>query len=115
MNIRRGLFRLWLIAAVVWIAATTYLGGEDLCASVLDPDKQAENTMTLQPSLTMAKFEGSPNRFRSVVDCFPSTESIEISWRIRKLALARILGVPVAAFLLGYALLWGFKGFRKPT
>jgi hypothetical protein len=97
-------------------APVSALGGEDLCASVLDPDKEAENTMTLQPSLTMAKLEGSPNRpFRSVVECFPSTESIEINWRIRKLALARILGVPVAAFLLGYALLWGFKGFRRHT
>jgi hypothetical protein len=82
-----------------------YFVSDELCASVRDDQ--------IHDPLRAKGVEPSPNSYRRVVDCFPSDESVTIAWRTRNRALALMFGVPIAAFVLGYGLLWSFKGFNR--
>lgn len=113
MNIKLGLFRLWLVAAVAWIAATTYEAGHNLCASIRVAEEQSQSAEVL---FKLMKFEPNPfdpDQYRIVVDCFPSAPNISVAWNIRRQSVAYILGVPLGALILGCALLWAFGGFAK--
>lgn len=117
MNMRLGLFRLWLVAVAIWIPTTAYIFGEQLCSSIYDSGKRAEPVGYLSPPLMQAKLEGNPLRDRMpsfvVVDCLPSSNDTTIAWRLRGRAFFVIFGVPLVGFLLGTALMWAFAGFSR--
>jgi hypothetical protein len=87
--------------------------GENLCASTQNLNQLTENSFSAHPFATLAKLTDDPNLFRSVIDCFPSDDRTEINWSARRRAAVFVFGVPAAALLLGLALLWGLRGFRR--
>ena len=86
MNWKRGLFRLWLIAAVIWMACVGALTWKTLL-----PSTEAEGTFLL-PSLREERAIENAHRW---------------------IAIAVMAGPPIATYLIGYSLLWAFQGFRR--
>jgi hypothetical protein len=86
MNIGRGLFRLWLIASVVWVGAcllrfdfSCFFGSYPWCEWWM---------------LHRVHYYFSSNN-----------EYVE--------TLALTFGVPIVAFIIGAAILWAVKGFQR--
>ena len=85
MNLRRGLFRAWVVASVVWVGAcilrynfSCFFGSYSGCE------------WWAYPTLN---YYVSPNDYVEV--------------------LAKTFGVPIAAFVIGIAALWAAKGFQE--
>jgi len=100
MNWKRGLFRLWLLAATLWVVLPVWLFYEtlerrNLAAKGLDACFAARKA---NPSV------GNPfNCFDDLVPIGPQIAQY----------VAMALGPPITVFLLGYSLLWVLKGFRR--
>jgi hypothetical protein len=98
MNWKRGLFRLWLVLSLCWIAPMVALVWGDLGSHEITPD------YTKWSAETLAKAERGETL--SVSDYPPD-------WPGRLATGGIIIGPPIAALLLGSALLWAGRGFRR--
>ena len=90
INWRRGLFRLWIAASVVWLVGTGALLQEDIRGDV--------STLTAEPP-------ANP----------PPRSTLVIVIEARKhltFAVSVILLPPILLFALGWAGLWIVRGFR---
>jgi hypothetical protein len=115
MNWRRGLFRACVVATMGWFALTTLLFWNDVTCSncvVVNEDKKPsgyENTTSVRRSdgLVVAV---------ETLDHAAALRAARLSiWREKGSSiLSTVLGPPFAVFLLGYALLWIGRGFRRP-
>jgi hypothetical protein len=109
MNLRRGLFRLWIVGAALFVLAVAFLNYsdieeefEDAASVILLPVPHPEVIKRFQegslkpvtdPTL-IKRLERTPNPWVSVA-------------RVAAIAL----GIPLAVLALGSSLLWALSGF----
>lgn len=122
MNIRRGLFRLWLVGSSLWAVAigliTLNTWPHDVCvdplawsrAQPIDPCIAASSPSGFDPSPPQLDRNGlpqfDPNR-PYIVEKASERRNVVVNASIVAL-------VPPATFLIiGSALLWAFRGFRS--
>jgi hypothetical protein len=108
MNWRRGLFRLWLAASVLWV----FFQGWGLYEDEFVPRQSAASVAKCLQDRKENPTLGNP------FDCFdnargnPFADLIPLGpAMVRKTIL--IVAPPIALFLLGYSLLWIGRGFRR--
>ena len=109
MNLRRGLFRLWLVGSVLFVLAVAFVNYSDIEEEFEDatsvifqpvPDPEVIKRFqegTLQPVTDPAlikRLERTPNPWASLA-------------RVAAIAL----GIPLAVLALGASLLWALFGF----
>jgi hypothetical protein len=98
MNWRRGLLRLWLVLSLCWTVPAVVLEWDDLTSHVVTKD--------LAKWSDEALLKAHRGETLSVSD-------YRADWPRRLAAGSMIIGPPIAALLLGYALLWAGRGFRR--
>lgn len=105
MNIRRGLFRLWLLASVAWVGLVWAFYQGLTLRSVAASEKACADARIANPAL------GNP------FDCFASGgrnfDDLNFLSPIPLRYLALGLGAPVAILLIGVVLIWALRGFRR--
>jgi hypothetical protein len=135
LRIARGLFRLWIVGAVLWVggvAATTtwshlvyyqpVIVGEqpsgrlqatsDACASV----KNAKECSDILTAAGKNPFDAFDLKWDGTGWAFPDNAVMEpagVAWEEvwRRVALALV--PPVSMLVTGWALIWAFRGFRS--
>jgi hypothetical protein len=119
MNWARGLFRLWVVATVLWLGAGTWMMGGTICPAV-PSDRRVEASVpsaALVPvKFVMARLDDTllEETYSALTDCLPPPGRVDAWWRAREPALLLLAAPPIGAFFLGCAFLWVARGFR-PT
>lgn len=117
MNWARGLFRLWLVLSVLWIA---------MWAVVMRPDQQwSQYTESYAKAEELARdlrerISGdnmteaqSEAILRAKEELFLRTDrKVQSSWSTIMSFLAIGLGVSAGLFVIGVSLFWALRGFR---
>lgn len=93
MNLRRGLFRLWVVTAATWVGVLVVFW---LVMEVIVPNPSVE------PSLLDRLNAPEP----TTIFGFKSADI----W----IALAIVIGPPIAALAIGKAAFWIASGFKEP-
>ncbi len=117
MNWARGLFRLWLVLALLWIGAAAWTERDKLCWASPN-DRRVEASAADGPPvlpLVLARIDETliEETYHSLVDCLPPRGGVTTWWRGREPMLLAMLGPPVGAFVVGCMLLWVGRGFRR--
>jgi hypothetical protein len=106
MNWKRGLFRLWLLAAICWAVPVGILVWDQLGAHrPLTEMVDEQEAFKVKEARAVGY---SDTEIASYLNLY-----IPPDWHGRVSAVIAIVGPPVAMFLLGYALLWIGRGFRS--
>ena len=129
MNWGRGLFRLWVILSLLWIAGLSaiFIADEHL----LEANKTYEVEGRFKERYEVV---APPNASQEAVIAFAQqnaridcSESKRGPWcdhpvklqmpreEIKLTAIYLAFGVPAAALLVGYGLFWALSGFRRTT
>jgi hypothetical protein len=99
LNVRRGLFRLWLVATSIYLTVI-----------ILSAASQIDRVLSAPPAWGANEPIIAPPPAGFIVDAHPLARSIgEIIGRMGMLALLP----PVLVFALGLALLWISAGFAE--
>jgi hypothetical protein len=116
MNWKRGLFRAWLIIAVCWIAATTFLWWDDLTCSNCAVINEAKKLSGYEETTSVRRSDGSVVAVQTH-DHAAALRAARLSiWHEKgSLIVGMIIGPPFALILLGSAVLWIGRGFRPKT
>jgi len=104
MSVRwgRGLFRLWIVAALLWIGAVLTVEYRDTAIPSLT--KSCSELLSFTLDSTGAKLGPA-----DVARC-------EQVWHDERIRIAGVaLGLPLAALLAGLLLAWIVSGFRRQT
>lgn len=128
MNWKRGLLRAWLVLAVCWAGILGFEVGDRLCANDRNPYQfltydqlielggvrgkkpiAAPASVSLETANALLVAKDEVKREQSL--CFP--DRLRIDWGVRSSALGLIIGPPIGLLILGYALLWIGRGFRR--
>ena len=96
MNLKRGLFRVWAIAGVVWLLAW-FLYIWSTCDLKHVPGDQPENSVVM---LCYTGFSGWMTQIRYFT-----------VWDYVSIVLSG-LAVPVGVFILGFCAFWAAAGFK---
>jgi hypothetical protein len=129
MNLKRGLLRLWLVLALVWITSTTWLWWDEITATVTRPtfhvttsderkisfegpegatkEQASDHFMT---ELRAGRMPGLPAT--APITVTDVTEEFEADWPSRREAIVPILLPPLCVLVLGIGLFWAIQGFR---
>jgi hypothetical protein len=102
MDLRRGFFRLWLVAALIWIAAVVAVEYRDTAIPSLR--KSCSELLDFSMDSTGAKLGPV-----DVAKC----DQVWSEERIRIASVA--FGPPLACLLAGLLLAWIVAGFRRRT
>lgn len=107
MNWTHGLFRAWIVATVLIVAASTY------------------NLVVFWPEFPQMQFRDDPSDPTPVVEVWTryekaSAEHIKNNrplhnykiWQHLKVYAVRVVVLPLAIFLFGWAVLWIGRGFK---
>jgi hypothetical protein len=131
MNIRRGLFRLWIVLAAGWIIGSTWELRYDLFARCegSEDDTIAEkvlgypvDTKAASPDGLWVRCDGhnwqsAPNREaveRMIREAHAGENDRFLLDPTQIAALQWTLSPPIAAFVIGFLGLWIANGFRRP-
>jgi hypothetical protein len=126
LRVARGLFRLWLVISVLWLAGVAFTAWDNF-KNIDDAETQAMNSWTADVDATRCPDD---NPFHSACTSPPSQkEYLAAKANAKKEAAAKeaaaqrqsaIWSFPLLAFLppafvlaLGAALIWAFSGFRQ--
>lgn len=131
LRIARGLFRLWLVLSVLWIAALCTVTWLEL-APKIPPKGLSDWEMGIRPPECAGKDNSQCEQLwvelgRNPFDLFdpprtglqprggvadlPSVSQLTITTKIRDNALLALLP-PVFILMAGTAFVWAFRGFR---
>ena len=89
MDWARGIFRIWLVASVCWMAGATYVLWDDVSAKIVRLDQSAPPP---------------PGKVGTIV--------VEAHWEKRLPAIAHVIIPPFLVLALGFAVGWAVRGFR---
>jgi hypothetical protein len=118
MNFRRGLFRLWVILTVLWVAGITFLSGPGVFGEFRQAAaEQAERTRVLQAMsdeelmalLAQSQAEAQANPAKPVQGT--SVRALNPWGSLGRTGAVALLP-PLALLALGAALGWAVSGFR---
>jgi hypothetical protein len=142
LNVRRGLFRLWLICSVAWVATFSYIGYQEFRA-VRDAWHAPSWEVLLPTDCSVARgvqgtdFENheghcwySMPKFRTFFPEYRDLSDDDLANKLytrlgvlpvdrsgfKELRQAGLIavGVPLVVLVLGWALIWAISGFRGP-
>ena len=121
-RVAAGLLRLWVVLSVLWLAGAG--------AYIVDSYQNAPLPYLMSPAV---KFDDlvpayehcwvsdgkkvDPNDFikietlRLIAECERTVDR----WAILKTGTAIALGIPIAVFIIGWGLVWAFRGFLPAT
>jgi hypothetical protein len=103
MNWSRGLFRLWLVASILWVALVAAISWQDV-RGYFELRSAAQR---LGPSATDPSTTTEIARAELMV-----LRQLDAKWSSVVFAVGTGAGVPVVIFLIGAGVLWAFRGFR---
>ena len=105
MNFRRGLFRLWIVGAVLFVIAVAFVSYSDIKAEF---DRAAAvRAATLPPGFVLDE----PEEGRPDVANLTDKRSLPNPWDKVGMASAIAFGIPLVVLALGASLVWAFSGF----
>ena len=114
MRWRRGLFRVWVVASVCWIALVSALTYSALHNPALVAARQKARESACAAAREADRSLGNP------YDCFsypagskPPPEPPEPMWPVIAPYAALGLGVPAGVLVLGSMAIWAAAGFRR--
>jgi hypothetical protein len=114
MNWKRGLFRLWLVIAVGWIAAATFLWWDDLTCSRCTVVNEAKKPAGYENTTSVLLPDGTPVAIQTLDHAAALRAARLFIWNEKgSTILGTALGPPIALLLLGYTLVWIGRGFRR--
>jgi hypothetical protein len=93
MNWNRGLWRIWLVVASVWVAGTVWALWSEISFPCENPEIQKKEVI----GCTYDKY-------------YPANST---AWLYRQRAAEIALGPPLGLLILGYACAWIMSGFRR--
>ncbi len=110
INFVRGLFRLWLVLAIGWIAGSSFIVGKDLFR--IQPNYEHINSLGSQDLdyLIQEELRALKDKSYHPRSC-PECEMPD--WKGRALAAGIMLSPPLILLLFGFACLWIVRGFLK--
>lgn len=131
MNLQRGLFRLWIVGAALWVLAVAFVSYGEIKKQfdAVERKPYAPSSVAPEPNTKVIEFEGQLHRFPAdFTDQEIATALKSVSkqpwmfdppnpWATLGSVVAFALGIPLAVLALGSALLWALSGFaaeRKP-
>jgi hypothetical protein len=104
-RVARGLFRLWVVASVLWIVGTAaYVTNSYQTVSLRDL-KKGLNFDDLVPAYAHC-WDYRTTNLAGVAECERSADRSDII----KQGVVIAFGIPVAIFVLGWAMLWAYRG-----
>ncbi len=118
MRVVAGLFRLWVVLSVLWLAgAGAYIAASYQNAPLPDLKRPGVKFDDLVPS-----YEHCWVSYGKKIDAndFISDEALGViaecertvdRWAILKTDIPIALGIPFAVFIIGWGLIWAFRGF----
>ncbi len=114
INWARGLFRLWLVATVLWLAAGAWLMRDTLCPAV-SVERRVEVISEGASPLILVRLDETllDEAYSTLTACLSRPGSGDLWWHSREPALLVLAMPPICAFFLGCALLWVGRGFRR--
>ena len=95
MNFARGIFRLWAVITLVWVASMTWIAWDEI---TFQPHKEAASS-------------SDPNAWWLNSPTSPPADTTDESGNIAALKLA--FGPPALLLLLGLAGMWVVRGFKR--
>jgi hypothetical protein len=113
MNWRRGLFRLWIVGAalfVIAVASVSYSGIKtEFDAAALY--NQSRNGPLSDAAVGLAPQLGKPSEAELIALYYRTTGLTPNAWARVGTAAGIALGVPLVVLVLGASLVWAFLGF----
>jgi hypothetical protein len=111
MNWRRGFFRLWLVAALLWLLAIGFILHVDIRQNVQTLSVQ-DCSLSEMEAEEEARRAGLPEGFKLVTGeaCLELHEEAKeyLGW-----SGALVLGPPIGVLGLGFVAFWVAGGFRR--
>ena len=96
MNLKRGLFRLWLVVSVLFGAAVVVYSVPSIIEEFSLPASFDQGRVDLDPDIRMLRDAG-----------------VWVPYAMLGRMAAIAIGVPIGVFLLGSALFWAASGFKR--
>jgi hypothetical protein len=143
VNVRRGLFRFWLLASGLWVLGACYLGYTEYrayqnqwhapvdeimvptdCSKARGDEGSDFDRRDGHCWYTLPKLRASFTEYRDMSDYEIAKRlyvKAGVGWedhtgRTKAIETAEwALGVPLAVFVLGWCKLWAFSGFRATS
>ena len=106
----RGLFRLWLVATILWLGAGAWLTRDTLCPGVAVERRVETSSAIVLARLDETMLDGA---YSTLTDCLPRPGRGALWWRSREPALFILALPPICAFFLGCAFIWVARGFLR--
>src|SRR5262245_42548647 len=113
MNWRRGLFRLWIVGAALFVIAIAFVSYSEIKAQFDDAATiAAHETAGLDPSKNKLTFEqASQLGVRGWTDYEVGIGPQPAPWATLGMWAGIAFGIPLAVLVLGASLVWAFSGF----
>jgi hypothetical protein len=119
MNLKRGLLRLWVVLALVWVVPMTWLQWDELMSTKLS--KLAEFRQQNPQYDNMSDFALADAFYKEYYSNIPrdqfdakiglTKDALEADWSRRREAVAFVLLPPLGVLVLGVGLFWAAQGF----
>ena len=120
MNVRRGLFRIWVVSSAVWVIAIGALTVSEIRAvdsywMYADQRKAAAHQLEDCASLPQEDQPLCDQINRAVVLARAELNGLEADARSQRLYKGGLAAAipPIALFVLGYIVAWVVRGFRS--
>jgi hypothetical protein len=125
MNLRRGLFRLWIVGAALFVLALAFVAYPSIKSAfdAVASKPYASSSLAPKPNTKIIEFEGQLHEFPAdFTDQEIATALKSVSkqpwmfdppnpWATLGAWAAIAFGVPLAVLALGSSLLWALSGF----
>ena len=108
MNIRRGLFRIWLVLSVFWVTLGLVVG----VPSVWDEFKALMEEEDATPYAGVAVVEENAALYAGAA-VLPLGSNKPEPWLKLAKVTGAVIGIPAGGYVLGVVCLWVFAGFRQ--
>lgn len=106
MNYKRGLFRLWLVLSIFWIAGVAVAYGFNIVKH------HNELSRISSPERFDSQSEPPTERQKLVTELKTRQLNFKINGLIKSSAIVALMP-PIILFLFGVSLMWAIAGFKK--
>src|SRR5215467_3832862 len=119
MRVTAGLFRLWVVLSVLWLAAAgayTVVSYQNVSLPDLKNGLMFDDLIpAYEACWDYRPFGKKVDRARYSDEALAQVAECERTvdrWQVVRDGLLIALGIPIAIFVVGWALIWAFRGFR---
>jgi hypothetical protein len=115
MNLRRGLFRLWIVGSALWVLAVAFVSYSDIAEEF--EDAASVILLPVPDPEVIKRFQEGTLKPVSDPTLIKRLERTPSPWTSLGQGAAIALGIPLAVLALGSSLLWALSGLaaeRQP-